>query len=512
MARIPILRDPGQLQTGNLTLRTPELPAVTNQAIAKGLGDVASVAMDISEKAKRAQDVTNLTTASMEMQKAQMEFADFQLKNPDESKWLDKWKEINTRLEGEFGSLKLTPDARLDLNQRFTTWSTRGTTMVQADAFKQTGRRAAQAVDNAIQAGFTTGDFGPAKQAVTDYNKLPLPEEDREAMRLQLASAEKKYAAESFQSEVNMARERYDGIALMNAVEKASAAGALPPNKRAEFEDEAKRLEAVGTVRQIADVDPIVAKAKLKAGEFPELTPDEKMRMESYSEGVLRDFQQRETASFADFVVNGGKADDFKFQWNLSDATQAKLREAAKVTPIMSEDQAAALRLELEARIGKYDQDKDPDRIEMVRISRDLDAYKTAVPYMASDLAMQWGAKKSGEKSENYQQMDIADHDDYVSKLYTPQLKALTGDDGAIIKGKEAEYRRLLQEATELKKAYRRQLNDKTTPKDAKKLSQDVLSVPIADRVANYFDMMDSVDAPNPLLPSPFAQPKPLNP
>jgi hypothetical protein len=88
----------------------------------------------------------------------------------------------------------------------------------------------------------------------------------------------------------------------------------------------------------------------------------------------------------------------------------------------------------------------------------------------------------------------------------------LTGDDGAIIKGKEAEYRRLLQEATELKKAYRRQLNDKTTPKDAKKLSQDVLSVPIADRVANYFDMMDSVDAPNPLLPSPFAQPKPLNP
>jgi hypothetical protein len=176
MARIPILQGPGQIQTGNQTLRVPELQAVNNNAVAQGLAKVGQVSFDISERAKRAQDVTNLTNASMSMQNAQLEFAKFQQENPDESTWMGKWDEIQSRLKTDFDKMPLTPDARLNLQERVTNWSTRGTIMVQAEAFKKTGQRmedsgrlaAKQAIqmgdvtifkqhaDNMVAAGFST--------------------------------------------------------------------------------------------------------------------------------------------------------------------------------------------------------------------------------------------------------------------------------------------------------------------------------------------------------------------
>jgi hypothetical protein len=506
MARIPILRDPAQLQTGNQTLQTANLPAVTNAPIGKALGDVANVAIDIQQKARRANDVTNLTTASLRMNEAQMQFAEFQRTNPDESKWLDEWKRLETGLQSDIANMPLTPDARAQLTNRFSTWSTNGTINVQAQAFKQAGRNAELAVQNAITAGQQTGDFSTAKQALSDLESaIPMSEEEREAMRLQVAGAERKFQAEDFQSKVRMARDRYDGVGLMNAVMEAEKQGVLTPQEVKEFEDEAKRVEAFGTVRQIADVDPIIAKAKIKAGEFPELTPDEKLKAETYAEGVQRDFQQRERADFADFVTNGGNAQDFKFKWNLSDAQQAELREAAKAPVSLTEAQAAAMRLELESQIGKYDMDKDPDRLQMVRISAMLDAYKQAVPYMASDLAMSWGGKKGGEKG-NIASMEIADNDDYIAKLYKPKMDALLDDKGAIKPGKEAEFRKLQSEATEKKKLFRAQIGTDPTPEKARKTSQNILTMPVADEVANYFDMF-GIDS-TPLIPSLQNQPR----
>ena len=250
MARIPILRDPGQLQTGNLTLRTPELPAVTNQAIAKGLGDVASVAMDISEKAKRAQDVTNLTEASIAMQNAQLEFANFQAsaEGQDESKWMEKWNEIQNNLKTRFSQMKLTPDARLQLQDRVTNWSTRGTIMVQADAIKQTGRRTAQAFDNALTIAKQKGDFSIADQAYSDIEKLPLPQVEKDRFKI---------ALDITKSEVAEKRE-YDDLLLMAkpgptsdpkmAVELAwqkADAGVISKLQASTIAEEAKQTEAV---------------------------------------------------------------------------------------------------------------------------------------------------------------------------------------------------------------------------------------------------------------------------
>jgi hypothetical protein len=104
--------------------------------------------------------------------------------------------------------------------------------------------------------------------------------------------------------------------------------------------------------------------------------------------------------------------------------------------------------------------------------------------------------------------MDIADHDDYVQKLYKPKMDALLEKNGSISTGKEAEFRRLQSEATDLKKKYRAQIGDNPTPEKARKASQDILTLPTAENVTSYFDMLDS----SPLLPTINAQPQELTP
>lgn len=160
MARIPILNDPGQLNTGNQTIRTPDLPAVTNASIGKALGDVGSVAFDISEKAKRANDVTKLTEASLAMNKAKADFATWQQspEGQDEKNWLPKWQSLQNDIKSTFDKEALTPDARLQLTDRFSNWATRGTIQVQASAIKQTGQRMEAAGQLAFEQAIETND------------------------------------------------------------------------------------------------------------------------------------------------------------------------------------------------------------------------------------------------------------------------------------------------------------------------------------------------------------------
>ena len=161
MARIPILQDPQQINTGNQTARVAQLPAVTNAAIGDALGNVANVAFDISEKAKRANDVTKLTEASLAMNQAQVDFATWQQspEGQNEKDWLPKWQELQNGIKSTFDKEELTPDARLQLADRFSSWGTRGTIMVQANAFKQAGQRMDSLGQMARQKSIETGDM-----------------------------------------------------------------------------------------------------------------------------------------------------------------------------------------------------------------------------------------------------------------------------------------------------------------------------------------------------------------
>ena len=209
MARIPILNDPGQLNTGNQTIRTPDLPDVTNARIGKAIGDVGSVAFDISERTKRVQDVKNLTTASLRMQEAQSQFAKFQMEQPDETKWLPEWESIKTKVQSEIGQMPLTPEARNQATERFGLWSINGTTNVQAQSLKQAGKNAALSVENAIQVGRQTGDFTAARMAANDYKSgIPMSDEEKQSIDLQIQGAERQFAAEDFKVKIGMARDR----------------------------------------------------------------------------------------------------------------------------------------------------------------------------------------------------------------------------------------------------------------------------------------------------------------
>ena len=112
MARIPILQDPQQINTGNQTIQTPNLPAVTNASIGKAMGDVSNVISDISEKARRANDVTKLTEASLAMNKAQADFATWQQspEGQNEKDWLPKWESLQNDIKSTF---RPEPSSRL---------------------------------------------------------------------------------------------------------------------------------------------------------------------------------------------------------------------------------------------------------------------------------------------------------------------------------------------------------------------------------------------------------------
>ena len=198
MARIPILKDPSQLSTGNQTQQTPNLPAVTNASLGKALGNIGEMAMDISEKAKRADDVTKLTEASMAMNKAQMDFATFQQDNPDEKQWLPKWQEIQTNLEQQFNSTELTPEARLQLTNRLSDWSSRGAINTQAQAYKQTGQRMDATGQIAKMKSLETGDISFIRDHYRDRVAAGFALE--EAAQLEIADTENKIDSRVFES------------------------------------------------------------------------------------------------------------------------------------------------------------------------------------------------------------------------------------------------------------------------------------------------------------------------
>lgn len=507
MARIPILQGPAQLQTGNQTIRTAQPVAVTNAAVGQGLKNVGSTLFDISEKAKRANDVTNLTNASMAMQTAQMEFSKWQLspEGQDESKWLGKWEEMNNSLKSQFDQMKMTPDARAQLQERLTSWSTRGTIQVQASAFKQAGQRVRQSIDNAMEFGKQTGDFTPARQAVNDYGNsgLALPEE-KQAYELAITGAERQKKAQDFQVQYRIAKENSDGVTMFQLAQNARNDNILTESEFTEASLLAQQVEERATFAQMAAVNPIEAKNKLNDKKlFQALTPSDKASLAAQADGILKEYQGREVNDFADHVFVTGKTDGFRFQWNTSPAERAKIIEDAKPADKLTDIQIARKKLEVEAMIERYDPQADTTGMGALFITKNILEVQKALPQFATELSSMWSdAKKGGTKGEF--SMEIADFDLFLAKEYGSKFKALEDRNGNIISGKENEFRRLQQEVTEKKKAFRLQLGKGNA--DARKTGQNIMTAPVADDVTSFFDMLDR----NPLLPDINAQPQAL--
>ena len=494
MARIPILNSPAQLNTGNQTVRTPNLPAVTNASIGKAVGDVSNVMMDISEKAKRANDVTKLTEASLAMNQAQVDFATFQQENPDESKWLPKWQELQDSIKSRFDQEELTPDARLQLSDRFSSWGTRGTIMVQANAFKQTGARMEDAgklariqsiemkdptpykqhLDTMEQAGFITPEakaleYRAVDDAVKSSQLQSLRSQESELMRLGNQG--------DSQSWIKL-KENYDQQKALGGLDEANYDLA---QKQAEMGELQALVQSRIYGNNGVPVDLERAKTII---EKSDLTPQVKADLESEVSRARTRYANQDIIAFADRMAKGEAIDGNDFmspymgEAELAE-TRAKINEAVPVTP----EQEARFYLDTMTAIDDFDPEKAKERdpAEVVKMAKAALGIRKSPPHLRNLLAETMQAKMSNSEGDGI----VADGEKRARSMLLEIVKGKeaeffegTGAEKKIKPGKESEWMKFQQRVFGLESQVSDRIKD---VKDTQKIDQIVSDVLGAD-------------------------------
>lgn len=441
MARIPILQDPQQINTGNQTAQTARLPAVTNAALGEALGNVASVAFDISEKAKRANDVTKLTEASLAMNQAQVEFAAWQQspEGQNEKDWLPKWQELQNGIKSRFDQESLSPDARLQLADRFSSWGTRGTIMVQANAFKQAGQRMDATGQLAKRKAIETGDTAPFKEFLNNRAAAGLsqgPEFDA-VEYAQVEDALKSKRISELRDQIpELTRLGYEGdreawVTLKGVNDQIKDLGGLDPDNYKIAQKQADRGELESLIKEringTKDLPVDLTRAK-KLIDGSDLPPQTKGELENEIVRAKSRYANQDILNFMNNVVSGAATDgdDFTSQYmepaELAEA-RAKINEAIPVSP----ESEARMYLDTMVMIDGLDPNlvKEQNPAEVIEFAKAALAVKKAPPHLRNRLADALQAKLAG-KDEKSAAADGA-------KLGREMLQT-------IIKSKEAEF------------------------------------------------------------------------
>jgi hypothetical protein len=185
---------PGLLDTGVRVLRTPDIPA-PNNAMGEALGDAANKLAALQRTMVEAQDTRQLIEAEDAMGQAMARQMKFQQDNVNESDWLPQWEQEVTNLKTQFGELKLTDGARLNLTRTLNRFSSNQGLEIQGAAFKQAVNRTNTAAMNQAIAAADVGDDDGVDRALS---KIPpnfmFPEQvERERMRLKEAAKNKRW-------------------------------------------------------------------------------------------------------------------------------------------------------------------------------------------------------------------------------------------------------------------------------------------------------------------------------
>ena len=498
MARIPILNDPGQINTGNQTIRTPDLPAVTNASIGKALGDVGSVAFDISEKAKRANDVTKLTEASLAMNKAQADFATWQQspEGQDEKNWLPKWQSLQNDIKSTFDKEALTPDARLQLTDRFSNWATRGTIMVQANAYKKAGERMDATVELAKQDSIATGNLEPARQAIQSKVVAGFQTQEGAALEFQILQNQNKakQSQDLRKEESELMRLGNEGklsawVELEQNYNTQKELGALTPKEHqraiAQLEQGAEtaiirsRIYAWGGLPvDLTEAKKLITQSKL--------TPQVRMELEGEIAQAGNRYANQDLIAFTNRMAKGEavSGDDFTSQY-MGEAelasVRSKINEATPTTP----EQQAAFYLETMKIIDDFNpaMAKDNDFNEMVKVSKAALAIRKAPPHLRDMLSDAMQAKLSGSEAKGI----VADGEKRARSMLLEIVKGKEaefftgfGSEKKIKPGKESEWMQFQQRVFNLETDVSGRIKD---VKDVKNMDQIVSDVLGADYV-----------------------------
>lgn len=494
MARIPILQDPQQIRTGNQTVQTPNLPAVTNASLGKALGDVSTVAFDISEKAKRANDVTKLTEASMAMNQAQMEFAAWQQspEGQDEKEWLPKWQALQNSVKEKFDQADLTPDARLQFSDRFSNWATRGTIMVQANAFKKAGERMDAVGELAKREAVRTGNLDPVRQfqknrAAAGFSQGP------EFDALEFAQVEDavkaKQSQDLRQEEAELMRLGNEGklsawVELEQNYNRQKELGALTEKEHARGIKQVTAGAEKAIIRSRINgweglpVDLTEAKRLIQSSK--ELSPQDRMELEYEADKARNRYANQDLINFANRMSKGEavSGDDFTSQYmgeaELAEA-RAKINEATPTTP----EQQAAFYLETMNIIDNFDpvKAKENDFNEMVKVSKAALAIRKAPPHLRDMLSDAMQAKLSGSESKGI----VADGEKTARSMLLDIVKGKeaeffegTGENKKLIDSKKSEWMAFQQRVFDLQAKVAERIKD---VKDTTKINQIVSDV-----------------------------------
>jgi hypothetical protein len=496
MARIPILNDPGQLNTGNQTIRTPDLPAVTNASIGKALSDVGNVAFDISEKAKRANDVTKLTEASLAMNKAQADFATWQQspEGQDEKNWLPKWQSLQNDIKSTFDKEALTPDARLRFTDRFSEWVDRGTIRVQASAIKQTGQRMEQSFDNAIK----LKNFDAARQGVRDAvaNNL-MPKEFGEGKLIAIDAAEKddKWNSYVLQRErlADPTSRTQESIFQLEQMLDASRDSMEPERYQLEVDNLNDMKDETFVYQEIQKNPERVVEMMNNPDFAPSLSaPQQREKIKNQALARIEEMQMEEQRA----VMNGiltGNIQNMKQAETLmprSDAiVKAKIQSVFDKKP-PTQYEAHILKRSLEKAIDEYDPTNDPEDSKMFTIIDTINRLNLYDEKTTSKLRDKFYQKQDGRKPPSPIESEIANHKKFLDYVYEPKLKALMDSKtGEVPVDKQEEFRSLLSIRDQLATDFERMVEagEIKTREQARNASVRMLAEPYANQVIDYY-------------------------
>lgn len=496
MARIPILQDPAQINTGNQTAQTARLPAVTNAAIGDALGNVANVAFDISEKAKRANDVTKLTEASLAMNQAQADFATWQQspEGQNEKDWLPKWQELQNSIKSRFDQEELTPDARLQLSDRFSSWGTRGTIMVQANAFKQTGQRMEQGIDNAVK----TKDFATARQGVRDAvaNNV-MPKEFGEAKLIAIDAEEKdaKWNGYVLQRErlADPKSRTPDTISQLELALDAAKDSMEPERYQLEVDNLNDMKDETFVYAEIQKNPERVVEMMDNPDFAPQLNaPQQRERLKNQALARIEEMQMEEQRTVMNGIL-GGSIQNMKQAETLmprADAvTKAKIQSVFDKKP-PTQYEASILKRALEKAVDEFDPTNDPDDSKTFQIVDTINRLNLYDEKLTSTLREKFYKKQQDRKPPSPIESEIANHKKFLDYVYEPKLKAMMDDKtGEVPVDKQEEFRSLLSVRDQLASDFERMVEsgEIKTREQARNASVRMLAEPYANQVMDYF-------------------------
>lgn len=475
MAKIPLLADPAQLQNGNQTLKTAQLPAVTNQSLVKGVDAIAQVSEGIMMKSRRAKDLTAMTSLDLAKSKAQIEFAKFQQENQDEEKWLPKWEETVGVIQSQAGEMSLTPEARQAVTSDLTSWSTRGTITVQAEAFKQAGRNARLAVDTAIQVGDQTGDYGPARKAVRGLreNNLISPEEEENTL-VGIDQKETQQGQQLYKAQRAEAIRTDNWTAVKALDDEAERVGFLKPEERETLNGEVVRGQVTSDLLKVADSNPRQALQMAKDSDLPRQDKD---YLEREIQNKLVNFERGEMASIADKVATGAikNGDDVKFEYITSPAEQEEIKQKINALPPTANELVGSM-LDLRGEIADFDSYgfQSGDKASMMKYV-DINARIAKLPpSQRDDISKLWEKAKASQLS--VKDTWVSTGEKIINEYYKAEELSLFDKDGfggrKLKKGKEKEYAELKLKVTRMENDLKKLMPE--DPKDAQ--AMDVIN------------------------------------